>query len=59
MESTISKRGPLVVEYNGRLFIEHCYIITEKNIENMLEKIKDIPYTRVEQTTETSFELKI
>lgn len=55
MESAISKNGPLIVEYSGRLFMEHCVVITEQNVKNMLEKIKDIPYSYLQQTTETSF----
>ena len=54
-DSAIGIPGPLIVEHDKNMFFENCIVITEKHINNMIEKIKDIKYYRIEQTTERSF----
>jgi hypothetical protein len=57
LQSVVGRSGPLIVEYNGTMFIEKCFTITDKHVECMYEKIKHVKYSRIEQTTDTSFVL--
>ena len=57
LQSVVGRAGPLIVEYNGTMFIEKCFTITDKHVECMYEKIKHVKYSRIEQTTDTSFVL--
>ena len=57
LQSVVGRSGPLIVEYNGTMFIEKCFTITNKHVECMYEKIKHVKYSRIEQTTDTSFVL--
>ena len=57
LQSAIGEHGPLIVEHEGSVFFENCYLICEKHVLNMIEKIKKIEYTVIEQTTNTSFVL--
>ena len=54
-QSVVGGPGPLIVEYNGQIFIEKCSIITNKHLNNINEKIKNITFTKIEQTTDRSF----
>jgi hypothetical protein len=53
--SAIGVQGPLVVESSVGMFFENCIVITEKHIHNMIEKIKNIECSHVEQTSDRSF----
>jgi hypothetical protein len=57
LQAAIGESGPLIVEHKGAIFFENCYLICEKHVLNMVEKIKDIVYMKIEQTTERSFVL--
>ena len=57
LQSVVGRPGPLIVEHNGTMFIEKCFTITDKHVESMYEHIQHIKYSRIEQTTDTSFVL--
>jgi len=57
LQAAIGESGPLIVEHGGTIFFENCITIYEKHVLNMFEKIKNIEFTRIEQTTECSFVL--
>jgi hypothetical protein len=57
LQAAIGESGPLIVEHGNTIFFENCVTIYEKNVLNMIEKIKNIMFTRIEQTTERSFVL--
>lgn len=56
--STVGTPGPLIVENNKKIFIEPCMTISSANVINMICKIQDIRFTKVEQTTDRSFLIK-
>lgn len=55
LQAAIGESGPLIVEHKGAIFFEDCYLICEKHVLHMIEQIKDITYSKIEQTTERSF----
>jgi len=55
LQSVVGNYGPLIVEHNGKLHTEMCYIIEYHHVANMLKKIKDIPFKNISQTTDRSF----
>ena len=55
LQSVVGNYGPLIVEYKGKLYTEMCYVIEERHVRNMVEKIKDISFTKISQTTDRSF----
>ena len=55
LQSVVGGPGPLIVEYKGQIFIEHCMMITDKHVNNMKNRLKDIQFSRVIQTTDRSF----
>ena len=55
LQSVVGRPGPLIVEYNGTMFIEKCFTITDKQVNSLYEQIKNLKYSRIEQTTDTSF----
>jgi hypothetical protein len=55
LQSAVGRPGPLIVEYNGQLFIEDCFTITDENVENMMATLTPIKFTTIEQTTDRSF----
>ena len=57
LQAAIGEIGPLIVEHRGTIFFENCYLICEKHVLNMIEKIKNIPFDKIEQTGERSFVL--
>lgn len=57
LQAAIGESGPLVVEHGNTVFFENCITIYEKHVLNMIEKIKNIAFTKIEQTTERSFVL--
>ena len=57
LQSVVGGPGPLIVEHMGQLFIENCSIITDKQVNNISEKIKNIIFSKMEQTSDRSFVL--
>jgi len=57
LQSVVGSPGPLIVEHNGQMFIEKCMIITNKHVLNIQNKLRDINFTKIEQTTDRSFVL--
>ena len=57
LQSVVGSYGPLIVEFRGKLYTEMCYVIEERHVRNMIEKIKDISFTEISQTTDRSFVL--
>jgi hypothetical protein len=57
LQSVVGSPGPLIVEHNGQMFIENCFTITNKQVDNIYEKIKNITFSKIEQTTDRSFVL--
>jgi len=57
LQSVVGNYGPLIVEYKGKLYTEMCYVIEERHVANMIDKIKDISYSEISQTTDRSFVL--
>jgi hypothetical protein len=55
LQSVVGGPGPLIVEHKGDMFIEKCMIITNKNVLNIQNKMGDINFTKIEQTTDRSF----
>ena len=55
LQSVVGSPGPLIVEHNGHLFIENCFMITNKHVLNIENKLRDINFTKIEQTTDRSF----
>ena len=55
LQSVVGNYGPLIVEYKGKLYTEMCYVIEARHVRNMVEKIKDISFTEINQTTDRSF----
>ena len=55
LQSAVDRPGPLIVEYNGQLFIEDCFTITDENVENMMATLAPIKFNTIEQTTDSSF----
>ena len=59
LQSVIGTPGPLIVEADGNLFIENCVMITERVVEKMYERIKDVDARKMTftQTTDRSFHI--
>jgi len=57
LQSVVGGPGPLIVEHMGQVFIENCFIITDKHVSNISKRIKNIKFTKVEQTSDRSFVL--
>jgi len=57
LQSVVGSPGPLIVEYDGQLFIENCFVISDKQVNNIFTKIKNINCLRIEQTTDRSFRI--
>jgi hypothetical protein len=55
LQSVVGRPGPLIVEHNGQMFIENCFTITDKHVLNIESKLKDIKFSKIEQTTDRSF----
>ena len=55
LQSVVGGPGPLIVEYMGDVFIENCFIITDKHVSNISKRLKDIKFTKIEQTSDRSF----
>jgi len=55
LQSVVGRPGPLIVEYDGQMIIEKCFTITDKHVDNLYDRIKNFKYSRIEQTTDTSF----
>ena len=57
LQSVVGRPGPLIVEHKGDVIIEKCMIITNKHVLNIQNKLKNINYSKIEQTTDRSFVL--
>ena len=57
LQSAVGRPGPLIVEHKGDMIIEKCMIITNKHVLNIQNKLKNINYSKIEQTTDRSFVL--
>jgi hypothetical protein len=55
LQSVVGGPGPLIVEHKGDMFIEKCMIITNEHVLNIQNKLRDINFTKIEQTTDRSF----
>ena len=55
LQSVVGSPGPLIVEHNGQIFIENCFVISEKHVRNICSKIKHVNFLKIEQTTDRSF----
>ena len=57
LQSVVDSPGPLIVEHKGDMIIEKCMIITNKHVLNIQNKIENINFSKIEQTTDRSFVL--
>jgi len=57
LQSVVGRPGPLIVEHKGDTIIEKCMIITNKHVLNIQNKLENINYSKIEQTTDRSFVL--
>jgi propanediol utilization protein len=57
LKTTVGTGGPLLIEYNGHIMTENCIIIAERHIERMIEKMKSIKFSKIEQTSDRSFSI--
>jgi len=55
LQSVVGRPGPLIVEHEGDIFLEECFTIHEKHVNNMYQKIKSFNISKIEQTTDRSF----
>jgi len=55
LQSVVGGPGPLIVEHKDDMFIEKCMIITNEHVLNIQNKLRDINFTKIEQTTDRSF----
>ena len=55
LQSVVGGPGPLIVEHKGDMIIEKCMIITNEHVLNIQNKLRDINFTKIEQTTDRSF----
>jgi hypothetical protein len=55
MKASIGTSGPLLVEHRGCIMCEHCIIITQDHVNRMVRKLRDISFTKIEQTSDRSF----
>jgi hypothetical protein len=53
--ATLGECGPLIIETKNGFFIENCMIISRKNIDNVIRKLHEGKYSKIEQTTDRSF----
>lgn len=57
LQSVVGGPGPLIVEHKGDVIIEKCMIITNKHVLNIQNKLENINFSKIEQTTDRSFVL--
>lgn len=55
LQSVVGSPGPLIVEHKGNIFIENCWVITNKHVSNIQEKLKNVNISKIEQTSDRSF----
>ena len=55
LQSVVGRPGPLIVEYQGQMIIEKCFTITDKHVDNLYDRIKNLNYSKIEQTSDRSF----
>ncbi|AET84728.1 hypothetical protein OLOG_00275 [Ostreococcus lucimarinus virus OlV4] len=47
LQSVVGGPGPLIVEYNGQMFIENCFTITHKHVNSIHEKLKVLIFQKL------------
>jgi propanediol utilization protein len=57
LKTTVGTGGPLLIEHKGRIMCENCVIIAERHIERMIEKVKNLKFSKIEQTSDRSFSI--
>lgn len=57
LRTTVGTGGPLLIEYKGQIMTENCLIIAERHIESMIEKMKKLKFSKIEQTSDRSFSI--
>lgn len=57
IRAVVGTGGPLLVEHKGRVMCEQCMIITQDHVNRMIDKIKDVKFTKIEQTSDRSFSI--
>ena len=57
LQSVVGRPGPLIVEHKGDMFIEKCMVITNEHVLNIQNKLENINFSKIEQTTDRSFVL--
>jgi hypothetical protein len=56
LQSVVGGPGPLIVEHNGKIFIENCMMISEKHVNKMYCRFKDlVNKSTIQQTSDRSF----
>jgi len=59
LQSVIGTPGPLIVEADGKLFLENCMVIREHHVDNMYKRVKELAPADIIQTTDRSFAIKM
>lgn len=57
LNSVLGTGGPLVIEHRGKIFVQQCILITSEHVDKMKEKLKQIDFTKIEQTSDRSFSI--
>ena len=55
LKTAIGTGGPLLVEHKGRIISEQCILITHEHVNKMIDKLKNINFIKIEQTSDRSF----
>ena len=56
LQSVVGGPGPLIVEHDGRIFIENCLTISEKHVNKMHSRFKNlVNKSTIQQTSDRSF----
>jgi len=57
LRTTVGTGGPLLIEHKGQIMTENCLIIAERHIESMIQRVKNINFSKIEQTSDRSFSI--
>ena len=57
LRTTVGTGGPLLIEYKGQIMTENGLIIAELHIERLVEKMKNLKFSKIEQTSDRSFSI--
>jgi hypothetical protein len=56
LQSVVGGPGPLIVEHDGKIFIENCLMISEKHVNKMYSRFKNlVNKSTIQQTSDRSF----